>query len=353
VRGLAPYRDKVSTNCGDKPLLLPAGRKYVKEMCRMELEKITQMPGMTPEQAYGAATDSNRITKEYFDSMLIEYRYIGASKPDTSFHFLGKTFSTPIMVGGMAAMVPGLHEGGMAEMARGAVKMNTVMWTGYISDEEFNAVLATGADAIRIIKPMQDHGRILRAIRNDEEHGALAFAMDIDHGFNDEGEYLKAVPHAYSDLSPKTIDDLKEFTASTSLPFIAKGILSLSDAKACVEAGAKALVLSHHKGENRCAVPPVYALQKIRPEIPEDIPIIVDCGILSGLEAYKALALGASGVCTARPLMKPFAQQGGEGVWQFLDKMNRELKGYMGKTSIASLGEMTPDVICWKHSWGR
>lgn len=314
----------------------------------MKIEEIEKIPGLAVTEKNNVATDSNRITRDYFDSMLLQYKFIGAKKPDTTFHFLGNTFDSPIMIGGMAAMVPRLHEGGMAELAEAGLLMNTVTWSGYVSDEEFKEVLDTGAKAIRIIKPMQDKKQILEAIKHDEDHGALAFAMDIDHGFDDEGEYLKGVPHAYSDLCPKTVEDLREFVESTSLPFIAKGILNVSDAKACVQAGAKALVLSHHKGENRCAVPPVYALQKIRPEIPSEIPIIVDCGIQSGLEAYKALALGAAGVCVARPLMKPFSESGRQGVYEKLYSMNQELKGFMGKTSVGVLEEMNPDIICFR-----
>lgn len=309
----------------------------------MDTQQIIKVPAETGKSEAG---DSDRITRAYLDSLLIEYRHIGATEPATEFHLFGRTFASPVMVGGMAAVVPHLHEGGMAEFARGAKEAGAVMWTGYISDREFAEVLETGASAIRIIKPMQDRKRLLEAIKHDEEHGALAFAVDIDHGFGDDGSFAKGTDAFYSDLEPQSAESLRELVSSTKLPFIAKGILGVRDAKICLEAGAAALLVSHHKGEMRFAVPPVMAAQKIRARISAQVPVFVDCGITSGMDAYKAMALGASGVCAARAFLKPFVDDGADGVRNKLCEMTKELKGIMARTCVPDLAHMDPEAIC-------
>lgn len=54
-----------------------------------------------------AGGDSNKITREFLDSLLIEYRHIGAEKASLEFELFGEKFKTPIMFGGMAAVVAG------------------------------------------------------------------------------------------------------------------------------------------------------------------------------------------------------------------------------------------------------
>jgi isopentenyl diphosphate isomerase/L-lactate dehydrogenase-like FMN-dependent dehydrogenase len=310
----------------------------------MDISKLVPEPVM-PQNA----GDSNRITRDYYDSLLIEYRHIGAVKANTEFRFFGHTFSSPVMAGGMAAMVPGMHEGGMAELARGAKEADTVFWSGYVSDREFEEACQTGASCVRIIKPMRDNQKVIEAIKHDEACGAVAYAVDIDHGFNDEGEYFPEVPHAYSQLGPKTMEELWDIATASALPWIAKGVLSVHDAVACVEAGAEGLLLSHHKGEYRYAVPPVYVLPEIRKAMGPEIKIYVDCGIASGIDAFKALALGADGVCVARPLMKPFASDGAKGVADTLIRYRKELAGVMCKTCSPSIDRIDPSVIRRKN----
>ena len=62
-----------------------------------------------------------------------------------------------------------------------------VHWIGMGSDEEFEAVTATGAQTIRIIKPYADEEKIYRMIHCAERCGALAVGMDIDHMFDLKG----------------------------------------------------------------------------------------------------------------------------------------------------------------------
>ena len=100
-----------------------------------------------------------------------------------------------------------------------------VHWIGMGSDEEFEAVIATGADTIRIIKPYADEEKIFEMIRCAEKNGALAVGMDIDHMFGMEGDRDICMGET---MEVKSSEDLKRYIEATSLPFFMMPILSES-----------------------------------------------------------------------------------------------------------------------------
>lgn len=305
--------------------------------------------GYTPYSLVSKEDSSDRITREYYDSWMIEYRYLDSQVADTRSELWGEIFDTPIIVGGLSAVVPLLHPNGMVELAKGAKAMNTPILFGYIPNSEVEDYVAVGARVIRIVKPQLDNAAVLSDIKHDEECGAFAFAMDIDHGIAPDGTLYHATPD-YGKLGPKSTEDIKLFCDSTKLPCIIKGVLSVTDAVKCVEAGAKAILLSHHKGEIPDAVPPLYVLPEIRKAVGDRIKIWVDCGITSGIDAYKALALGADSVCVARNLVKPYMTEGASGVHKRLNELNSELRCVMSRTCTKDLKSMDPTTLR-KKDW--
>ncbi len=289
------------------------------------------------------AGDSDQITREYFDSLLIEMRHIDAVKPSASFELYGEFFSAPIMTAALSHL-DGCRPGGMVELAKGAYAANAVMWSGMGDEAELEAITATGARTIKIIKPYADHDLIFRKIEHAQSCGALAVGMDIDHAFNGRGQY-----DSVKDLkmSPKTLEEIKSFIKAAKLPFIIKGVLSEQDTYKCIEAGAKGIVVSHHHGIMDFAVPPLMILPKIAKVVDHSIPIFADCVVSSGIDAFKALALGASAVSTGRALMTPLREDGAEGVKKKLEDMTGELLGVMARTCSPDIMHIDASVI-WK-----
>ena len=76
--------------------------------------------------------DSNAITRDYFDSLLLESRYIDSDLPDTSFELFGEKFETPIMTAALSHL-HNICDNAMVEIAKGARDAGAVHWTG-ISD---------------------------------------------------------------------------------------------------------------------------------------------------------------------------------------------------------------------------
>lgn len=285
-------------------------------------------------------SNPDEITRDYFDSLLLKTRYLDSGLPSTSLTLFGEKFDTPIMT----AALSHLHntaQNGMVTYAKAAAMCNAVHWVGMGEDEELEAILATGARSIKIIKPHADNAEVFRKIEHAVSHGCFAVGMDIDHAFNSEGGYdnVFGLP-----MKPKSTQELAEFVAAAKVPFIVKGVLSPEDAEKSVKAGAAGLVVSHHHGMMQYSVPPLKVLPEILSAVGDSVPVFVDCGIESGMDAYKCLALGAAAVSVGRHLM-PLLKQGPEAVAARIKEMTAELAGVMARTGVKSLKEIDPSVI--------
>ena len=290
------------------------------------------------------AGDSNQITRDYFDSILLETRYMDSDLPSTEMQLYGCTFQTPIMTAALSHL-NGVCEDGMCGMARGAKAAHAVHWVGMGEDEELEQILATGADTVKIIKPHEDSSVIVHKIEHAIEHGCMAVGMDIDHAYNGSGGYdvvcgLK--------MRAQSTAELMEYIKTSSVPFIVKGVLSAQDAARCVEAGAKGIVVSHHHGIMQYAVPPLMVLPEIVHAVHGQIPIFVDCGIESGMDVFKALALGADAVCVGRELMGPL-KEGSQAVCRRIQEMNGELMSIMARTGARDLSQIDPSVLHFRN----
>ncbi|HZK27986.1 MAG TPA: alpha-hydroxy acid oxidase [Thermoclostridium sp.] len=298
---------------------------------------------MKDSEMYNKPWDSNQITREYFDSLLVEMRHIDAVLPSTKLELYGETFDTPVMMAALSHL-NNVYENGMVEMAKGAHAANAVNWAGMGDQDEIAAITSTGARTINIIKPYANNDYIIQRIQHAERCGVLAVGMDLDHCFGANGKYDVVLGEQ---MKPKSLMELKKFIKSTKVPFIIKGVLSEQDAYKALEAGAKGIVVSHHHGIMDYAVPPLLILPKIAKVINHQIPIFVDCGIMSGMDVFKALALGADAVSAGRVIMEPLKKNGSEGVKNLIIKMTEELAGVMARTCSRDLSHIDPSVI-WR-----
>ena len=285
-------------------------------------------------------SNSDKITRDYFDSLLIETRYLDSVLPTTEMTLFGETFRTPIMTAALSHL-QNSAQNGMKIYAQAAAQSGAVHWVGMGSDEELEEIVATGTRTIKIIKPHADNREVLRKIEHAVKTGCIAVGMDIDHAFNSEGGYdnVFGLP-----MKAKSTEELAEFVQAAGVPFIAKGVLSSHDAEKCLKAGCAGIVVSHHHGMIQYAVPPLMVLQDIISATGDSIPVFVDCGIESGMDAYKCLALGAKAVSVGRHLM-PLLKNGADAVAQRINDMTAELAGVMARTGVSALDKMDATVI--------
>lgn len=285
--------------------------------------------------------NSDELVRAYLDRYCIEYRMLETQQATTECTLFGRKLATPIMLGGMA-FYHKLQPGGAPEYAKAAAATGTAMWTGYCNDADLEKVIAVGAPAARIFKPFADRDITLRAIQHDKAAGACAIAMDVDHAYNKQGLYDAFFEKP---LAPQTRESLAEYVRASDLPFYVKGILSVRDAEMCAEAGVAGIVISQHQNMFPWAIPPVKVLPEIRKAVGSKLTILVDSGLQDGYDVFKALAWGADGVFTVRPMMPIFREQGWEGVAKRLEIMTDELRICLSRTGARDISHIDPEVI--------
>ncbi len=285
---------------------------------------------------YEARGDSVQIARMYMDSLLVESRIVGAVYPDTAFRFLGETFAMPVMTAALSHL-------DLVSMAEGAKQAGAPVSIGMGVNEEMGKVLATGAKVMKIIKPYADEKEIMGRLEYAEANGAAAVGMDVEHAVNvDDAENSVVVGRQ---MKQPTLAELEKYIRATKLPFFIKGALSAQDALRCRDLGAAGVILSHHNGLMRYAVPPVMILPEIRKAVGRDLVLIADGGIESGFDAFKALARGADAVTVGKALMGPLKDKGAEGVRDTLKKIAGQLQAMMIRTGTKDLKHMDPSVI--------
>ena len=93
-------------------------------------------------------------------------------------------------------------------------------------------------------------------------------------------------------------------------------------------------------------------LPSLKREFGKDVDLFVDCSIDDGIDAFKALALGAKAVNVGRSILPALQENGSEGVYARLKEMEKELKDVMAKTCSYDIEHITPKVI-WDSSTGK
>lgn len=293
-------------------------------------------------QGPGVSTgNAGKITREFIDSLLLEPRYLDAVMPSTEFSLFGKIFSTPIMTGALSHLNDTWPDG-MVEYSRGAALANAVAWVGMGSKEELERITATGASVIKIVKPHRDNQVAMDRISHARDCGVLAVGMDLDHAFNRKGEFDS---FEGLDFGPKSTKELRMFVEHAGIPFVVKGVLSVTDAVKCKQAGVAGIVLSHHNGRLDYAVPPMMVLPEIRKAVGDEMKIFVDCSLETGVDAFKAIALGADACSYGRYLKKHLAQGGAHAVAEEIQQLTRQLIHAMGMTACENLAHINSSII--------
>lgn len=125
-------------------------------------------------------------------------------------------------------------------------------------------------------------------------------------------------------------------------PVIVKGVLDPDDARAAVEHGADAVVVSNHGGRQLDGAPSTI---RVLPEIVDAVgkltEVYLDSGIRSGQDVLKALAYGAKGTFIGRPMLYGLGAGGEAGVTRVLDIIRKELDTTMalcGERDILNVG---------------
>ena len=113
------------------------------------------------------------------------------------------------------------------------------------------------------------------------------------------------------------------------------------------QAGASAIIVSNHGGRvlDQCPATAEVLESIVKALEGSGIKILVDGGIRSGTDVFKALALGADGVLIARPFVTAVYGGKADGVRAYIDKIGTELEDTMKMCGVSSLDEITRDCV--------
>lgn len=129
-------------------------------------------------------------------------------------------------------------------------------------------------------------------------------------------------------------------------PMIIKGILDPQDARDAVSFGADGIVVSNHGGRQLDGVlSTAHALPPIMQAIGNDLSVLVDSGIRSGLDVVRMLALGAKGVLLGRSMAYALAADGQRGVENMLDIFAKEMRVAMTLTGVTSIEQIDESIL--------
>lgn len=145
---------------------------------------------------------------------------------------------------------------------------------------------------------------------------------------------------------PPTWDDVAWLRSEWDGPFMVKGIGRADEARRAVEAGATAISVSNHGGNNLDSAPaPIRVLPEIVSAVGDDIEVLMDGGIRRGSDVVKALALGAQAVMIGRAYLWGLAANGQAGVENVLDILSQGISSTLYGLGKASVHDLDPDDV--------
>lgn len=268
---------------------------------------------------------------------------------DTKLEFFGRTFEVPVFAGPIGAVQ--LHYSNVHSdlsyseaVVKGCADSGAIAFTGDgVQDEVFigtaEAIKNQRGIGVPTIKPWKKE-EVIKKIRIAESAGAVAVAMDID------AAGLAILAAQGKPVAPMPMQVLREVINSTKLPFVVKGIMTAEGAKSAAEAGAYAIIVSNHGGRVLDETPSTISqLPEIVAAVGGKTKIIIDGGFRSGLDIFKALALGADAVMIARPFVTAVYGGDSEGVQLLIKQYKKELEEAMLMTGCRTLTDIEASKV--------
>lgn len=269
---------------------------------------------------------------------------------DTSVSLFGRTFRLPVFAGPVGAVSS--HYGDKHDdlsyndiLVSACAESGIAAFTGdgvnpVVMEAATKAIKAAGGVGVPTVKPW-GKSVVAEKMQLVKDAGAFAAAMDID------AAGLPFLKGCNPPAGRKSVEEMREIIADAGVPFIVKGVMTVNGALKAKEAGAAGIVVSNHGGRVLDGCP---ATAEVLPEIAaalegSGMTILVDGGIRSGTDIFRALALGADGVIIARPFVSAVYGGGAEGVKLYVDKLAGELTDVMAMCGAASLSEITRDMV--------
>lgn len=139
--------------------------------------------------------------------------------------------------------------------------------------------------------------------------------------------------------------DIEWLLQTSSLPVVLKGIINPDDAVRAKSMGVAGIIVSNHGGRSLDGLPAtIDALPRIRRQVGANYPLLLDSGVRSGGDIFKALACGADAVLIGRLQVYALAVAGALGVAHMLRTLKTELEVTMALAGCPTLAAISPET---------
>ncbi|MEU2226217.1 alpha-hydroxy acid oxidase [Streptomyces sp. NPDC018347] len=298
----------------------------------------------------------------------------GGPGPGTRVGVLGREWPAPLFVS-PTAFHRLAHPDGELATARAAAATGTPLVTGMAATTAVADVVAAArardSEAVvwfqLYLQP--EHEVTAELVRRAERAGCSALVVTVDspvfgsrtrdlrNGFHDlppglAAENMRDLPGAAPGCTrgiamwPAGWDDLRRLRDLTDLPLVLKGVLHPADARAAVEQGVDALLVSNHGGRQLDAAPAVVeALPAVAEAVAGRIPVLMDGGVRRGSDIALALALGAVATGVGRPVLWALATAGEDGVTELLSALRADFAQVLALCGGHRPGDLTADQV--------
>lgn len=171
--------------------------------------------------------------------------------------------------------------------------------------------------------------------------GNVAPVLGDDSGIEDFFAWMRG------NFDPTTTwADLDFIRSEWNGPLIIKGVLDVEDARRAAQLGADGLVVSNHGGRQLDGVPSTArALPAIADAVGDDLTVLADGGIRTGLDVIRMLALGAKGVLLGRLWAYALAGGGEQAIVHMLSLIEAEMRVGMALTGATRISDIKREML--------
>ncbi|WP_132259337.1 alpha-hydroxy acid oxidase [Paucimonas lemoignei] len=358
------------------PLQQPMDSIPAEIRCAQDYELLAQRFMAPASYAYVAGGSGRDATVEAnraaFDSWAVYPRLLrDVSGAHARVTIGGQELSHPIMLAPVAFQKLA-HPRGELETARAAAALQTCMVSSTLASYTLEEIAAAGAfprwfqlyfqptregtldllrraegagyGAIMVTLDASIQVASLRALRANFQMPPDCIAANLrDHAAPEVKETVAGDSRIFQGVmrTAPTWRDLEWLMTQTALPIWVKGVLHPQDACALQSRGVAGIVVSNHGGRSLDGAPAsLQVLPAIRAAVGEDFPLLFDSGIRSGLDIFKALALGANAVMIGRLQMYALSVAGALGVAHMIRLLQEELEVCMAQAGCVTVTEI-------------
>ncbi len=355
-----------------------------------------------PKSVYGALIAGTERGLSMNDNMSafdeIGIRPVTAGQPptrDLTTSIMGQQISMPVLISPTG--VQAVHPEGELAVARAAAARGVAMGLSSFASKPIEDVIALNPQTFFQIYWAGDRDSMVARMERARAAGAVGIILTLDWSFSHGRDWgSPAIPasidfktvraHAFEtamrprwlfdfarsgalpDLSvpnfatdggkppgffeaygvwmqtpPPSWDDVAWLRSQWDGPFMVKGIGRADEARRAVDAGATAISVSNHGGNNLDGTPaPIRVLPEVVAAVGDQIEIVMDGGVRRGSDVVKALALGAKAVMIGRAYLWGLAANGQAGVENVFDILRNGIDSTMLGLGKASINDLSP-----------